>query len=114
MTNLAGLPPLGLKPEREAEDPERLRRIRQLPCCICEEYGMVQTSLTQAHHCIHGRYSGRKRPDSMVIPLCAEHHNFGMDHSEKVSLHRQPAEWKRLYGEDVGWISWTEERLSND
>ena len=26
----------------------------------------------------------------------------------EVALHREPAEWKRLYGEDVEWIGWVE------
>jgi len=90
-----------------------MARVRALPCCICAEYGHRQTTATEAHHCIHGRYSARKAPDTMTIPLCAEHHRESADPA-KVSLHASPAKWKRLYGEDTRWISWVEHQLGRD
>ena len=110
MSNLAGLPPLGIKQQVSGRDPDRLAFVRSLPCCICWEYSMPQLSPTQAHHCIHGRYSARKAPDTMTIPLCEGHHQGLLDIT-KIALHQQPSRWKRLYGPDTGWIGWVEERI---
>jgi hypothetical protein len=46
----------------------------------------------------------------MTIPLCEGHHQGLMD-TGKVALHQQPSKWKRLYGQDTDWITWTEERI---
>lgn len=91
----------------------RLAALHDLPCCICHEYGLPQLSPTQAHHCIHGRYSTRRAPDEMTIPLCEGHHQGDFD-TTKVALHRHPAEWRRAYGEDTRWISWADERLAEE
>lgn len=110
MTNLADKPPLGLKSRENGKDPARLAAVATLPCVICHEYGERQESPTQVHHCIHGRYSTRKAPDCMTIPLCEGHHQGLMD-TGKLALHQQPSKWKRLYGQDTDWITWTEERI---
>ena len=89
------------------KDPAYLAWLHTLPCVICWEWGLPQLSPTQAHHCIHGRHSFRKVPDRKSIPLCEGHHQGDFDTS-KVALHREPAEWKRLYGADVEWIGWVE------
>lgn len=90
-----------------------MARVRSLPCVICHEWGMVQTTPTEAHHVIHGRYSARKAPDTMTIPLCAEHHRESGD-PRKVALHASPSLWKRHHGEDTRWLSWVEHRLGLD
>jgi hypothetical protein len=108
--NLAGLPPLGLKAEKAKPDPDYLDAVRELPCCICEAYGEPQLSPTTAHHPIHGRFSHRKVPDRMAIPLCDGHHQGNFDHS-KVAVHREPTKWKRLYGEDHEFTSATQDRI---
>lgn len=92
------------------KDRKRLAAVAALPCCICTEYGMAQASPTQVHHCIHGRYSTTKAPDSMTIPLCEGHHQ-GLFDTSKLALHRAPATWRETYGADTDWLSWTEERL---
>ena len=38
MTNLSGLPPLGLKQPRADDNPAYLAAVRQMPCIICEEW----------------------------------------------------------------------------
>jgi hypothetical protein len=98
------------KQDKHSDDPKHIARVRAMNCCICEEYGLPQLSATQAHHCIHGRYSTRRTPDRMAIPICEGHHQGDFDTS-KVALHREPAKWKRLYGPDTNWISWVEARL---
>ena len=110
MTDIANRGALGFKKAREGNDPKRLDAVRALPCCICYEYGLPQLSPTAAHHCIHGRYSTRKAPDSMAIPLCEGHHQ-GLWDTSKIALHQRPSLWKKSYGMDTDWISWTEERL---
>ena len=90
-----------------------MARVRALPCCICTEWGMVQTTPTEAHHVIHGRYSAKRAPDTMTIPLCADHHRESADPA-KIALHASPSRWKRYHGEDTRWISWVEHRLGLD
>lgn len=100
------------KAQREGRDPAHMARVAALPCCICHEYGEPQLSRTHVHHCIHGRYSTRRAPDSMTIPLCEGHHQGLLDTS-KLAVHQHPSRWKREYGPDTDWISWTEERLTD-
>lgn len=102
--------PLGFKEPRQGPRPGRLAAVAGMPCCICHEYGLPQLSPTQVHHCIHGRHGTRRAPDTMTIPLCEGHH-MGQFDTTKVAIHRDPADWKRAYGEDKRWISWVEERL---
>lgn len=102
--------PIHQKATREGKDPARLAAVAAMPCVICHEWGMVQTSPTQVHHCIHGRFGSRKAPDSMTLPLCEGHHQ-GLRDTSKIALHREPDAWRAAYGEDVDWISWVEERL---
>ena len=90
-----------------------MARVRALPCCICTEWELQQTSPTEAHHVIHGRYSARKAPDTQTIPLCADHHRESRD-PEKIALHKSPSLWKRIHGEDVRWLTWVEHRLGLD
>lgn len=111
-----GLPPVSAKKreyrksEAGREGSAYLRAVRDLPCCICLEYGMRQLSPTQAHHCIHGRHGTRKVPDKMSLPLCEGHHQ-GLIDTTKIAVHREPDKWKAAYGADTDWISWTEERV---
>ncbi len=109
--NLAGLPPLGLKPEREGRDPDRLARIAAMSCIICHEWSLEQRTPTEVHHCIHGRHSQRRAPDSMTIPLCAGHHRGapGM-----VSVHGSPAAFKALFGPDVDWLPIINDMLAGE
>lgn len=102
--------PIYQKGERESKDPARLAAVAAMPCVICFEWGMRQTSPTQVHHCIHDRHGTEKAPDSMTIPLCEGHHQGDFDTS-KIALHREPDAWREAYGKDKDWISWTEERL---
>lgn len=108
--NLMRKPPMGLKQPIPGADLEHLRRVRELPCCICEAFGLQQTTPTTAHHTIHGRYSQRKRPDRMAIPLCDGCHQGNFDNT-KVAVHREPNKWKRLYGEDTNWVAPTLDKI---
>lgn len=108
--NLAGKPPLGLKEPKAKADPAYLAKVRELPCCICEAFGEAQLSATTAHHPIHGRFSQRKTPDRMAIPLCDGHHQGSFDGS-KIAVHAEPTKWKRLYGEDHEYSAITQDRI---
>ena len=107
--NLANRPPLGLKEPKVAPDPAYLARVRTLSCVICEAFGEPQMTPTTAHHVIHGRFSQRKTPDRMAVPLCADHHQIGGN--GKVALHSEPTRWKRLYGEDHTYTAATQDKL---
>ena len=96
-----------------SKDPAYLAIIHELPCVICEAFGFRQTSITEAHHTICGRFSGRKTPDRQAIPLCQCHHQglrFDRD-KEKLAIHNGKESWVAAYGEDVEYISATQDKI---
>lgn len=99
------------KQPKAAKDPAYLARVRELPCCICEAFGEQQLSPGTAHHPIHGRYSGRKRPDRESICLCDGHHQGTFDHS-KLAIHNGKEAWAEKYGPDTDYIAPTQDRLT--
>ncbi len=111
MTNLAKLPPRGLKDDKSGDDPEYLALVRQLPCCICEAFGEVQHSPTEAHHPIHDRHSFEKVPDRESIPLCEGHHQ-GLRDTTKTAIHRGKKSWRMKYGSDRDYIAQTQDRVA--
>jgi hypothetical protein len=94
------------------KEPDYLAALHMLPGCICQAFGEVQSSLTQAHHTIHGRYSTRKTPDRQAIPTCEGHH-LGLRDTSKIALHSQPDAWKAAYGLDTDYIAGTQEIIDN-
>ena len=105
MNDLASRPPLGLKPQKPKKDPAYLASVRAERCCICEAFGEVQMTPTEAHHPICGRHSQRKRPDGTAIPLCHDHH-LGWK-----GIHPRREWWVETYGEDTDWIAPTQDKL---
>lgn len=90
-----------------------MAKVAAMPCVICWEWSMKQLSETKVHHCIHGRFSAKKAPDTATLPLCDGHHQGEFDGS-KIALHREPDEWKRRYGEDTHWLNWVTARLEGE
>lgn len=107
--NFSNRGPLGPKAPKAHKDPAYLARVAELTCIVCEAYGEPQRTPTTVHHVIHGRFSQRKTPDRMAIPLCADHHQLGGN--GKVALHNEPTKWKRLYGEDHTYTAIIQDRL---
>lgn len=93
------------------KNPAYLAAVRELPCCICVAFGMVQISPSTAHHPIHGRYSTRKTPDESAIPVCDGHHQGTFDTS-KLAIHRAPEQWREEYGPDTDYILPTQDKLA--
>lgn len=108
--NLSNRGPLGLRAPKAAQDLAYLARVRGLPCCICEAFGEHQRTPTQAHHVCHGRFSSRKTPDRMAIPLCDGHHQGEFD-TTKLAIHQEKAAWLEAYGPDYEWTPQTQDRL---
>ncbi len=75
-------------------------QVLAMPCMFCEIDGLPQLSPTTGHHPTHRRYCRDKRPDQFMLPTCDGHHQGKFDNS-KVSVHREPAKWKALYGDDI-------------
>lgn len=98
------------KTGKPAKDRDYLRKVRALPCCICENFGMMQESPTTAHHVFHGRFSNLKTPDRMAIPLCDGHHQGDRDTS-KIAVHRSKQKWAELYGEDHTYSAATQDAV---
>lgn len=108
--NLAGKPPLGLKAEKAKPDPAYLEKVRALPCCICENWGIQQQSATEAHHPIHDRFSRARVPDRMAIPLCRGHH-MGDTGEGKVAIHKNKTLWRKMFGPDHHYIAGTQDKI---
>lgn len=99
MTNLAGLPPLGLKDRTPKKDEAHLKRIRnETKCVVCEAFGEIQIGPTYAHHTICGRYSSERTPDREAIGLCWDHHQGPR------GIHTDKSAWVQEYGEDRDYI----------
>ena len=93
--------PIPQKSARPAKDPKRLHRIKQLPCVICKA-----PPPSDAHHCIHDRYSQAKAPDKETIPLCKPHHQDGPD-----AIHNGKETWRKKYGPDHGYLKEVDDML---
>ena len=98
------------KPPKAKKDPAYLAKVRELGCCICEAFGEMQMSPTEAHHPIHGRFSFTKAPDDTAIPLCRGHHLGDFDTS-KLAIHRGKETWAEKYGLDTDWIDATRDKI---
>jgi hypothetical protein len=116
MSNLAGMPPLGLKIEKGADNPKYLAGVRGMPCWICREWGMRQNSPTEAHHCKSGRYSQLREEDEKAIPLCHSHHHKlrkYLGDEDKIGYHNAQETWEARYGLDTDWIARTQDALAH-
>jgi len=106
LTNQAPFQKAG-KPEKDAA---YLRKVRELPCCVCDAFGEFQLSQTTAHHPIHDRYGNEKTPDREAIPLCDGHHQGQFDTS-KLAIHRGKQTWREKYGSDRNFIAATQDAI---
>ncbi len=104
MTDLFGRGPMGQKEPPPVQDRERLGKVKQMPCVVC---GAPPPS--DAHHCIHGRYSGKRAGDDKTIPLCKPHHQWGPD-----AIHNGKASWAEKFGEDFSYLERIDAALEDD
>ncbi|MEM6465602.1 MAG: Ref family recombination enhancement nuclease [Pseudomonadota bacterium] len=89
-------------------------KVKQLPCCICENFGMVQNSPTEVHHCKSGRFGNLREHDRCTIPLCHSHHNKLRPYTGdegKLGYHNGQATWEAEYGPDYDYIAGTLDRV---
>jgi hypothetical protein len=93
-----------------ADDALYREQVLAMPCMFCEMSGLRQCSPTTGHHAWHRRYSNRKRPDQFMLPVCDGHHQ-GMFDNSKISLEREPAAWKALYGDDIDHVATIQMRI---
>lgn len=110
MSRIAPMRAPAKKVERQDDNPAYLAEVRKLPCCICEAFGEVQRSETQAHHPIHDRYSHERVPDREAIPLCEGHHQ-GLRDTTKTAIHRGKRSFRMKYGSDRQWIAQTQDKI---
>lgn len=85
-------------------------KVRLLPCCVCEAFGEVQQSPTEAHHPCHDRFSNIRTSDFSTIPLCEGHHTGQFD-TTKLAIHRAKEQWREKYGPDHDFIEATQDRV---
>ena len=101
--------PIYEKPAKAVPNLAYLALVRQQPCCICDAFGMRQTTPTEAHHIICGRGGNRKTPDSTAIPICRAHHRTGENGFLAIHMHRKA--WVEAYGPDIDWVAVTLDKL---
>lgn len=73
---------------------EHLLAVKMLPCVICNA-----PPPSEAHHCIHDRYSAAKVSHFQTIPLCAAHHRIGPN-----AIHEGKETWRRRFGADHSYL----------
>jgi hypothetical protein len=105
--------PRSIKPLRQ-EDPERLARVRKLPCLGCLKDKIVQDSPTEAHHIkrqADGQFyrGGQKAHDRETIPLCSGRHHWNGVHCQAKLSHR---EFERRYGDERELLAETDAMLA--
>lgn len=95
------------------KDAGYLVALHYLSCCVCDAFGLIQTSPTDAHHVICGRFGERKTPDRMAIPLCKCHHQGlrGDRDKSKLAIHKGKESWVAAYGPDYDYIAQTQDRV---
>lgn len=108
---VTGRPPFQKRAGDIRSNPEYVAEVRKEPCIICEAHDEIQTSPTQAHHPICGRYGTRKTPDEMVLPLCEGHHLGDFDKS-KIAIHRDRAKWVERYGPDTDYVAVVQDKMA--
>lgn len=89
---------------------DHMGRVKRLPCCICENFGMTQNSPTEVHHCKSGRYGNLREHDRRTIPLCHSHHNKLRPYpgdEDKLGYHNGQETWEALYGPDYHYLAGT-------
>ena len=98
MSNLMGKPPLGQKAGKvkngTAAGLEHMRRVKQLPCVICQALPP-----SDCHHCISGRYGSRRASDFETISLCKIHHQDGPE-----AIHQDKRGWEARHGPDTDYL----------
>lgn len=94
------------------DDKWYLNKVRQLPCCICQAFDLVQITKTMAHHVFHDRNSTSKTPDREAIPLCDGCHQGDID-TTKIAIHRQKSLWRQKYGPDHRFTEQTTSAVYN-
>ena len=92
-------------------DAQYIAAVHDLPCVICEAFGETQQSPTEFHHVFHGRFSQRKTPSAMGIPLCNGHHTGDKDDT-KLAIHRAKTKWAKRYGFDHEYSDVTRDRIA--
>tara|TARA_R110002012_G_C11579444_1_gene605231 strand:- start:145 stop:534 length:390 start_codon:yes stop_codon:yes gene_type:complete len=98
------------KEEKKIPDNKYLNFVKQLPCCICDAWGEPYGQApSDAHHPIHGRYSGSKGPDHTALPFCKAHHQTG--EYGKLAIHRGKETFEKKYGKDTDFIEVTQDKV---
>lgn len=77
-----------------------LELVHKLPCGLC---GVMPVEL---HHILEGRTPGRKSPDMLVIPLCADCHR-----GNENGIHGRKAMWNVMKKSELDILAETLEKV---
>ena len=84
-----------------------MRRVKQLPCMICD-----RPPPSDAHHCQSTGYKGDSgkmaRDDFKTIPLCKNHHQ-GPE-----GYHTQKSTWEAAFGKDHEFLAVVADALAGE
>jgi hypothetical protein len=97
------------KPEKERngyKDKQRLQKLHEIACVVCDELGLKQTSRTIAHHKI-GLGLGLKASDLLTCSICENHHNTSPEGIHNMPLHK----WEAKYFTQDKLIELTNDRI---
>lgn len=104
MSNLAGLPPLGLRAPKPVNGTkagrDHMGRVKALPCVVCLHPGP-----SEAHHC---RSDGMARDDFKTIPLCF------WCHRGPRGYHAEKASWEERHGKDHEFLAVVADMLAGE
>lgn len=70
-----------------------MARIAQMPCALCQELGVEQSTPTQVHHIRTGQGMAQRASDHLTIPLCYDCHQGDLGiHGDRTLLRIAKAE----------------------
>jgi hypothetical protein len=99
------------KPLTAAES-NHMGLVKSLPCCVCEQLGLSQTSPTDCHHIKRNPITGlplgaiQKGSGFTTIPLCGGRH-----HWNGVNVHMGSKDFEQKYGNELDLLAYTYKRL---
>ena len=78
-------------------------RVASLGCVVCRNQGYGDTP-AQIHHIRAGQGMSQRAPNTLVIPLCPQHHTDG---GHGVAVHAGRETFERIYGSELDLLAQT-------
>lgn len=82
--------------------------VAELGCVVCRVQDNVFTP-AQVHHILR---NGKRIDHMHVLPLCASHHNSGVNNQQYVSRHPWRVEFQKRYGSEMDLLAKVREMVT--